>query len=144
MVEETPAKALADTIRVFNDKLTEALWFTDSSYVDDYLIDPELADTRRYIDQLKGQGQFVGLKRLSLEYLLFDMQDETHATVTTRERFSEELRKGSPSDMGNEPPVVGRRAPYESTVAHTLEKQGDNWKISKIVVNDPPGAWQKP
>ncbi|MDQ5853039.1 MAG: DUF3160 domain-containing protein, partial [Chloroflexota bacterium] len=144
MVEETPAKALADTIRSFNDKLTEAFWFTDIAYVRDFLLDPELADTRRYIDQLEQAGQFVGLKRLSLEYLSFDMQDATHATVTTRERFSEELRQGSPNDYETEPPVVGRRPPYESTVAYTMVKQGDAWKINKIVVNNPPGAWQKP
>ena len=54
MVEETPAKELADTIRTFNDKLTEALWFTDISHVQDFLIDPELSDTQSYIDQLKG------------------------------------------------------------------------------------------
>ena len=74
--------------------LAEALWFTDIAYVRDFLLDPELADTMRYIDQLEQAGQFVGLKRLSVEYLSFDMQDATHATVTTRERFSGELRQG--------------------------------------------------
>ena len=144
IVEETPAKTLADTIRTFNDKLTEALWLTDVAYVQDYLTDPELADTARYIEQLKGAGQFVGLKRLSLEYLSFDMQDATHATVTTRERFSEELREGSPLEPGADPPIIGTRPPYESTVAYTMVKEGDAWKITRIVVNDPPGDWQQP
>jgi hypothetical protein len=144
MVEETPAKELADTIRNFNDKLAEALWFTDISYVQEFLNDPELSDTVRYVDQLKGAGQFVGLKRLGLDYLSFDMQDETHATVTTRERFSEELRSGTPLESNPEPPVVGTRAPYETTVAYTMVKEGEVWKINRIVVNNPPGDWTTP
>jgi hypothetical protein len=144
MVEETPAKALADTIRSFNDGLTEALWLTDISSVQNFLDEPELGDTQRYIDQLKGRGEFVGLKRLSLEYLTFDLQDATHATVTTRERFFEELRKGSPIEFTTPPPVIGVRAPYESTVAYTLVNEGETWKINKIVVNNPPGDWQQP
>lgn len=144
MVDDTPAKELADTIRNFNDKLTESLWFTDIANVQDFLSDPELTDTQRYIDQLKAAGQFVGLKRLSLEYLNFDMQDATHATVTTRERFSEELRSGTPFESSPEPPVIGTRAPYESTVAYTMVKQGEAWKINRIVVHNPPGDWVKP
>lgn len=144
MVEETPAKDLADTIRSFNDKLTEALWLTDVAYVEQYLVDPELSDTRNYIAQLKGQGQFVGLKRLALEYLSFDLQDATHATVTTRERFSEELRSGSPLEAGTEPPVVGVRPPYETTVAYTMVKGDAGWQIAQIVVNNPPQPFQQP
>ncbi len=143
IVQQTPAQQLADTVRGFNDKLTEALWLTDIEPVASYLVDPELADTRRYIEQLRGAGQFVGLKRLSLEYLTFDLQDANNATVTTRERFAEELRQGS-SLEGGEPPVVGRRPAYESTVVYTLVKQDDTWRIRKIVVNNPPGEWQKP
>ena len=145
MVQETSATPLADTIRQFNDNLTNALWFTDIGGVQDYLIEPELSDTKRYIDQLKAQGQFVGLKRLDLEYLSFDFQNENNAVVTTRERFSEELRRGDPTDLtAGEPPIVGVRQPYETTVAYTMVKQEDTWKISKIVVNDPPGDWQQP
>ncbi len=144
MVEETPAKALADTIRGFNDKLAEAFWLTDVAYVQDFLVEPELADTQTYIEGLKSRGEFVGLKRLALDYLSFDMQDDTHATVTTRERFSEELRRGSPLEFSTEPPIIGTRAPYETTVAYTMLKEGDAWKITRIVVNDPPGDWQQP
>lgn len=143
--EETNATALADTIRLFNDKLTDALWFTDIGQVQDFLIEPELADTRRYIDQLKTQGQFVGLKRLGIDYLSFDFQDANNAVVTTRERFTEELRTGDPTDLAaGEPPIVGVRPAYETTTAYTMTKQGDSWKISRIIINNPPGDWQKP
>ncbi len=144
MVEETPGKQLADTIRSFNDGLTEALWFNDITPVQDYLGDPELGDTQSYIDQLKADGEFVGLKRISLDYLTFDFQDATHATVTTRERFSEQLYRGVAADLTTAPPVSGVRPPYESTVAYTMSKDGDAWKINKIVVNNPPGDWQQP
>jgi hypothetical protein len=142
MVAETPAKELADTVRAFNDGLGEALWLLDMGKVEQYLGEPELSDTRNYVEQLRAAGEFVGLKRLSLEYLSFDMQDATHATVTTRERFSEERRKGSAFDSPP-PPITGVRPPYESTVAYTLVKE-DTWKITKIVVNSPPGDWQRP
>jgi hypothetical protein len=64
--------------------------------------------------------------------------------VTTRERFGEELRQGSPLQPDPEPPVIGTRAPYETTVAYTMVKEGDAWKINRIVVNNPPGDWEKP
>jgi hypothetical protein len=145
MVQETSATPLADTIRQFNDKLTDALWFTDITQVEQFLVEPELSDTKRYIDQLKAQGQFVGLKRLSLEYLSFDFQDANNAVVTTRERFSEELRKGDPTNLeAGEPPIVGVRQPYETTAAYTMVKRGDAWQITKIVVNNPPDDWQQP
>jgi hypothetical protein len=40
--------------------------------------------------------------------------------------------------------VIGIRAPYETTVAYTMVKEGDAWKINRIVVNNPPGDWKKP
>ena len=50
---------------------------------------------QQQLDELKRRNQFVGLQRLSLEYLAAELPDASHATVTTRERFLELLRSGS-------------------------------------------------
>jgi len=144
-VEQNAAAPLQDTVVRFNDKLIDALWFTDVGEVAPFLVAPELDDTGRYIDQLKAANQFVGLYRERIEFLSFDFADETNAVVTTREFWREELRKGSASEPSDsDPPVVGVRPPYSVGVTYTMTKQGDEWKISKIVLSQDPDPWQQP
>lgn len=139
IVEQTPVQGLADTILTFNDALVEAFWFTDAELVAPYLGDQELEDTRVYIEQeLTSQDLYMGMKRHSLEFRSFDFQDEDHATVTTRERWSEEKFRGSPylDDMAEQeqPEKVSERGPYTLDVTYTMERQDDTWIITEIVV----------
>jgi hypothetical protein len=145
-VEQKAAQALADTINQFNIALVGSVWYTDGQYVARYLGEPELSDTRAYIDQLKSKTQFVGMKRLSLDFRSFDFQDERHATVATRERWSDELYQGVPVDLGGSEPVkIGVRGPYETVVTYTMEQKADQqWQINQIITRPEPPAWQQP
>lgn len=142
IVAEQAEQALSDTVRQFNSALVEALWFTDLSYVSDYLAGVELQDTRAYIESLQAQGQFVGAQRLSMEFLSFDFQGESNATVTTRERWTDELYSGSPVYGGEEPRKIGVRPPYEVGATYTMEKQGERWVITRIVLEPDFPNWQ--
>lgn len=152
VVQQKVEQPLADTITQFNDNLVKALWFTapSGSSMDgpwdlaQYLTGAELDDTLKYIEQLKGQGQFAGMKRLSLQFLSFDFQDEAHATVATRERWADSLYSGSPSMEQGEPVKIGVRPAYETVVTYTMQREGAGWKIAKIVLRPDAPAWQKP
>lgn len=145
MVEQNSARPLAETITRFNDALVSALWSTNLGPVEPFLIGAELDDTRAYIEQLQAEGQFVGMKRLSLQFLSFDFQDEQHATVATRELWTDELYRGSPSfERTSEPELVGRRAPYEVTVTYTMERGAESWQISRVVTRPDLPDWQQP
>lgn len=142
VVEQKAEGALQDAIAGFNTALANAAWYTDPRMVEQFLAEPELGDTSAYIDGLKARGQFVAMKRLSLAFLSFDFQDERHATVATRERWSDELYEGTPADMGGTPTKIGARGPYETNVTYTMERAEDGrWTITEIVTRPEPPPW---
>ena len=147
LVTQNAAEPLATTIRRFNEKLVLAFWFTDATQVAEFLGPAELADTERYIAGLKAKGQFVGTKLLDLQLRSFDFVDANNAVVTSRESWSDELYKGSPhfAEQQADPVRTGVRAPYTLNVTYTMQREGDAWKILKIVM-DPaePPAWTQP
>ncbi len=147
MVAGNAAEPLATTIRRFNERLVEAVWYTDAERVAEYLGPEELADTRAYIASLKQAGQFVGSKLLTLQFRSFDFVDADNAVVTTRESWSDELYRGSPyfedQLQQGEPVRIGVRAPYTLDVTYTLRRDGEQWRIMRIVLDPPePPAWQ--
>ncbi|MCS6880863.1 MAG: DUF3160 domain-containing protein [Oscillochloridaceae bacterium] len=149
MVAANAAEPLATTIRRFNERLVEAIWYTDAERVAEYLGPEELADTRAYIASLERAGQFVGSKLLMLQFRSFDFVDADNAIVTTRESWSDELYRGSPyfedQLQQGEPVRIGVRAPYTLDVTYTLRREGEGWRITRIVLDPPePPAWQAP
>ncbi len=147
MVAGNAAEPLATTIRRFNERLVEALWYTEAQRVAEFLGPEELADTQAYVAELKGQGQYVGAKLLGLEFRSFDFVDADNAVVTTRERWSDELYRGTPyiAEQQGDPVLAGVRAPYSVNVTYSLQRAGDQWRITRIVL-DPPELprWQAP
>lgn len=144
MVEQNAAAPLATTIRRFNERLVRAVWFTDASPVVDYLGPEELAETETYISDLKREGQFVGSKLLEMQFLSYDFVDANNAVVTTRERWSDELYRGEAVSI-EEQTLIGVRPPYAVTVTYTLRREGEEWRIVRIVTDPPqPPAWRRP
>lgn len=149
IVAANAAEPLATTIRRFNERLVEAIWYTDAERVAEYLGPEELANTRAYIASLEQAGQFVGSKLLTLQFRSFDFVDADNAVVTTRESWSDELYRGSPyfedQLQQGEPVRIGVRAPYTLDVTYTLQREGEQWRITHIVLDPPePPAWQAP
>lgn len=147
LVGQNSAAPLADTIRRFNEELVKAFWYTDAELVAPFLGPEELADTRAYIASLDADGVFVGQKLLGIDFRSFDFQDADSAVVTTRERWSDELYRGTPyfAEQQREPALEGVRPPYTLGVTYTMRRAGDAWTITRIVL-DPaaPPAWQAP
>ena len=141
LVEQRAEQALADTVTRFNKALVGAFWYTDASGMDQYVTGAELKDTQDYVVRLKSRGEFVGSTLQSLAFLSFDFQDAQHATVATRERWSDELFKGTPAETGGNPTKAGARQ-YEATVTYTMEQTGQGqWIITKIVTTPAAPGW---
>jgi hypothetical protein len=141
MVEQRAERALAETVTQFNKALVYAFWYADAQGVERFLSGAELKDTQDYVARLKASGQFVGSTLEGLEFLSFDFQDATHATVATRERWSDELFNGAPVEAGGNPTKAGARQ-YEATVTYTMEQTGEGqWTITRIVTQPEPPGW---
>lgn len=133
-VDATVASLLTDRILGFNDAITNAFWYTEPGQIDQYLVGAELDDTRRYIDQLKSQKQFLGQKRLAIEFRSFDVTGD-RATVTTQERWDERFYTGTSFDYQEDPKPVRQRI-YTANVTYSMVRQADAWMIEKIVVQE--------
>jgi hypothetical protein len=147
LVAQNSAEPLETTIRRFNEQLVQAFWYTDAERVASFLDADEFADTVNYVAGLRDAGQFVGAKLISLEFRSFDFQDDANAVVTTRERWSDELYRGSPyfadQETQGDPVLVGVRPPYTLDVTYTLQRDGERWLITRIVLSpSAPPAWE--
>jgi hypothetical protein len=140
LVNATMTESLAQRIIRFNDMLAASLWNREMREVEPYLAEPELSETRAYVEALAAKRQAVGMQRMALRFLSFDLQDEQHATITTRERWSDELIERGSLDSKQ----VGVRGPYETVVTYTLQRPDDAWLVSKVVMRPEPPAWGKP
>jgi hypothetical protein len=147
LVAQNSAEPLETTIRRFNEQLVQAFWYTDAERVAYFLGADEFADTVNYVAGLRDAGQFVGAKLINLEFRSFDFQDDANAVVTTRERWSDELYRGSPyfadQETQGEPVLAGVRPPYTLDVTYTMQYDGERWLITRIVLPpDTPPAWE--
>jgi hypothetical protein len=145
-VDETMATVLTECILGFNNAITLAFWLGNieatppdnpTEKAVSFLTGAELADTQAFIEQMKARKQFIGMKRLAMEFRSFDINDR-QATVTTRERWNEKTYPGSVYELIDGPPAPIREREYTADVTYTLELQGDTWLISKIVVDEQP------
>lgn len=147
LVEANAAAPLAETVRQFNRALVQALWYTTADPVAPFLGPEELADTQRYIDSLDAAGQYVGQRLIELDLRSFDFVNADNAVVAARETWSDELYNGSPyfAEQQREPELIGVRPPYVLNVTYTMRREGEGWKIVRIVL-DPaaPPDWVAP
>ncbi|MFV9503278.1 MAG: DUF3160 domain-containing protein [Oscillochloridaceae bacterium umkhey_bin13] len=143
-VEQGAEEELASLIRRFNEQLVQAVWYTTVEPVATFLGPEELADTAAYIERLQRQGEFVGQKLLDLQLRSFDIVDAERAIVTSRERWSDELYRGSPFFADERTPeLIGRRPPYILDVTYSLRRGPEGWLIERIVLNPAfPPPWQ--
>jgi hypothetical protein len=144
VVEDRVEAPVEQTILAFNDKIVAAFFYGTPSDIASFLTGTERDDTLAFITNLNQHNQAIGMQRQSINFLSFDFASASHATVTTRERWKEDLYGSAVDPTSFDlPAVIGRRA-YEVTSTYTLERQGDHWLISKVVLAPEPPAWGTP
>lgn len=152
IVDEVVSQELAQRIMSFTESWVNAIWYSDVEGPALYLEGSALAEAQELIKALEEKREYVGKKRLLVEFLSFDFQDATHATVTSRETWHDELNRGDPVEEELE--KLGERGPYTIEVTYTLVKrdppkvespggdQGAAWKITTIVKHPSEPAWK--
>lgn len=152
IVDEVVSQELAQRIMSFTESWVSAIWYSDEQGPALYLEGKALAEASATIAALKKNSDFIGKKRELVEFLSFDFQDATHATVTARETWFDELNHGDPVEEQLE--KLGERGPYTIGVTYTLVKrdppkvespggeQGASWKITSIVRSPSEPEWK--
>lgn len=141
-VEETEETALRAAVWDFNAELVEALWGPSPGWLDHVATGQALQVNQAYVQSLLDQGLYEGYKLVRLDYLSFDIQDATHAVVTTRETWSAK-RYRSAEDAWEEGTLLATRPEHTLGVVYNLEKVGDNWLVSRVQVQGTVPAWEE-
>lgn len=133
IVEEVVSQVAADRIRSFTEMMIQSLWYTSTTDLDAYLCEDALASFQSQIEALKKASDYIGRERLTIEFLSFDFRGPDSATVTTRERWKDDLNHGDPVE--EDLTKLSERGPYETIVTYTLKKrkQDKHLMISKMV-----------
>jgi hypothetical protein len=139
-VEETEEAALRAAIWRFNEQRTGAAFEPDPTLMGS-AVGEALAENQAYVQALVDQGFYESYYLLRLAYLSFDLQDATHAIVTTRETWRDERYQ-----MGADPylpgTLVATRPEYTIGVIYHLVQGDDGWLVSQALVQGERPAWQ--
>jgi hypothetical protein len=139
-VDETEEAALRAAVWQFNQQLVSALWEPYPDFLDTVAIGQALQVNKAYAQSLLDQRIYEGDKLIRLDYLSFDLQDATHAVVTTRERWSAERYQMGAEDY-DPGPLIATRAEHTLGVVYNLEKVGDSWLVSRVEVSGTVPDW---
>ena len=142
---------LQTTLYRFQRGWVNAIFYLDPQYVaSDYnrmasgmaldFINAEIA-------ALRGEKHFEGRQWIGTNYRSFDRQSADLAVVTVRETWQDTLyaysRAEHPAETGDESDMqeIGARGPYTLDVTYTLERTGESWTVTRIVVASARPAW---
>ncbi|HOT92305.1 MAG TPA: DUF3160 domain-containing protein [Anaerolineae bacterium] len=99
------------------------------------------------IAALRAEKHFEGRQWVGTDYRSFDRQSANLAVVTVRETWQDTLyaysRDAHPAETGDEGDMkeIGQRGPYTLDVTYTLERTGEDWTVTRIVVANARPAW---
>jgi hypothetical protein len=141
---------LQSALYAFQRGWVNAVFYLDTQYVaSDYnrlasgaALDFIVAE----IDALRAQKHFEGRQWVGTDYRSFDRQFADMAVVTVRETWQDMLYAyptAHPAETGDENDMqeIGARGPYTLDVTYTMERSGEDWVVTRIVVADARPAW---
>ncbi len=138
-VDETAATPLMRRIVDLNSAVTRAFFYASDDGLEQEFTGAELTDTQNFVRDLQNRRQFIGMQRLELSFLSFDQASPTEATVTTRERWREDLYDGVANDLNELPQPSGMRE-YTATTTYNLVLGDAGWRVSRVQQTPvPPG-----
>jgi hypothetical protein len=140
-VDETEEYALREAIWKFNYQLVAALWWPEPGYLDGAATGAALQQNQSYAQSLLDQQLYEGDQLVRLDYLSFDLQDATHAVVTTREAWTASRYQMS-ADTWEEGTLVATRPEYVLGVVYNLEQVDGTWLVSQVQTQGEVPAWQ--
>lgn len=140
-VEETEEAALRQAVWDFNDNFIRAVWEPSPYFMDSVATGIALQNTQAHAQRLIDQGLYEGHLLIELDYLSFDLQDATHAVVTTREVWSAAQYRAAP-DPWEEGTLIARRAEHTLGVIYNLELVNGKWLVSRVQIQGQIPPWE--
>jgi len=141
-VDESEEFALRTSVWRFNNQLVSALWDPYPDYLDAVAIGEALEVNKAYAQSLVDQGLYEGYQLIRMDYLSFDLQDATHAVVTTRETWSAEQYQADPEYSYEPGTLIAQRPAHTLGVVYNLEKVDGTWMVSRVEVSGEVPAWE--
>lgn len=139
--EETEEAALRQAVWDFNNAFIEGAWEPYPERMASVATGSALESNRTYIQHLVDRGLYEGHLLIDLNYLSLDLQDATHAVVTTREVWSAEQYRTAPDEW--EPgTLIARRPQHTLGVIYNLERADGKWLVSRVQIQGEIPAWE--
>ncbi len=142
---------LQEALYAFQRGWVNAIFYLDTQYVaseyNNLARGAALDFIAAEIAALQAEKHFEGRQWVGTDYRSFDMQSADLAVVTVRETWQDTLYAYSgaahPAETGaeNDMQQIGMRGPYTLDVTYTLERTGETWSVTRIVVAGARPAW---
>lgn len=140
----TEYAAFQQTIYNLQRAVSQVYWYLEADYF--YGVsDAVKAQFAVEMDSLREAKQFMGRQWIHASYRSFDIQSEDIAVVTVRETWEDKLYsfREMPGDAEPLSDPVGQRGPYTLDVTYTLARDGEQWRVTNVVYNSTPPAWEE-
>jgi hypothetical protein len=142
MVAEGAYSDLANAVYNYQGNATYLYWDPKNSAGN---LSPEQESFRPELDALNQAKQYIGHQLININFRSFDLQSATHAIVTVRETWKDELFSYSGDYPVYDEKPVKERGPYSLDVTYGLDlSQGDGnpvWVVTQAQFVSPPPVW---
>ena len=142
IVAEGAYSDLARAVYNFEENVTYLYWDPKNSADG---LSPEQESFRPELEALNQSRQYIGHQLNNINFRSFDLQSGTHAVVTVREIWKDQLFSYTGDYPTYEEQPVKERGPYSLDATYILDltqsNGNSNWTVSQVQFASPPPAW---
>ena len=142
MVAEGAYSDLAKAVNNFEGNVTYNYWDPANSVSG---LSPENESFRSELVALNQAKQYIGHQLVNINFRSFDLQSATHAVVTVRETWKDQLFSYSGDYPVYDEKPVKERGPYSLDVTYALDldqRNGDPvWSVTQVQFANQPPVW---
>jgi hypothetical protein len=142
MVAEGAYSDLAKAVNNFEGNVTYSYWDPLNSVSG---LSPENESFRSDLVALNQAKQYIGHQLVNINFRSFDLQSATHAVVTVRETWKDQLFSYSGDYPVYDEKPVKERGPYSLDVTYALDldqRNGDPvWSVTQVQFANQPPVW---
>lgn len=142
MVAEGAYSDLAKAVRKFERNVTYDYWDPLNSVSG---LSPENESFRSELVALNQAKQYIGHQLVNINFRSFDLQSATHAIVTVRETWKDQLFGYSGDYPVYDEKPIKERGPYSLDVTYALDLDQTNgdpvWSVTQVQFANQPPVW---
>ncbi len=142
MVTEGAYSDLANAVYGFEGNVTYIYWDPGNSVGG---LSPGQEIFRSELEALNQAKQYIGHQLNNINFRSFDLQSATHAVVTVRETWKDQLFSYPGDYPAYDEKPVKERGPYSLDVTYVLDLVQENgnpvWRVVQVQFANQPPAW---